>query len=154
LRFLNRKQNIAWKPNTAAVFPFNTAIPGNVFHRIAIPLLILVHPIRIQGQMLANPKDIVTLYKYLSPHALIPSFLPLLCVGEFDSHVADDSIKTSMIFLCPFEFDDDGFAGQVLEKGLWIDLCEKSLYDFSIEGKVGHRAISDKGTCRYKRSHC
>jgi len=132
LRFLDLKQNIGWKPNTRAVFPLNIATPGNLFHRIVIPLLILVHLIWIQGHILANPKDIVTPYKYLTQHALILPFLPLFCIGEFDVHVAVDSIKTAMIFLAPFEFDDDVSAGQVLEKGLWIDLCENSQYDSMI----------------------
>jgi hypothetical protein len=95
------------------------------FDPIFKPQLVL-HPI-FHRNILANPKDIVTPYKHLSQHPLILSILPFLRVGELEVHVTVDSVETAVVFLAPFEFDDDVFTRQVLQEGLGIDLHKKRL---------------------------
>lgn len=116
-------------------------------------LELVLHPI-LQCNILANPKDIVTPYKHLPQHPLILPILPFLRVGEFEVHVAVNSVETAVVFLTPFEFDDDVFARQVLQEGLGIDLHKKRLVWLLEWGDVGHNIMGNQGTYRHQTCHC
>lgn len=80
-------------------------------------LLVLRAPLRAR-----DPQYVVAPYQHLPQHALAVARDEFLRVAQLNVHVAVGADEISVVLcLAPLQPDDDLAAGELLDKGFWVD---------------------------------